>query len=177
MTPWTVAHQAPLTLEFSRQEYWSGLPFPSPGDLPNPGIKPGSPSLQADSLSSEPPGKPIYILIPLKCKHLRASPMIISFNPTVFLTIWFFSFSSKWPYREIIHQQVNMFRFCRSSVLIFSALCGQKIHRGGKRLSGMCVFLIDGTPLVDISRKKLFKTLVLTIWNDHRALESGQLDF
>ena len=43
---------------FSRQEYWSGLPFPSPGDLPNPGIKPGSPTLEADALSSEPPGKP-----------------------------------------------------------------------------------------------------------------------
>ena len=57
-TPWTVAHQAPLSLEFSRQEYWSGLPFPSPGDLPDPGIKPGSLALQADSLLSEPPGKP-----------------------------------------------------------------------------------------------------------------------
>ena len=56
-TPWTVAHQAPLSLEFSRQEYWSGLPFPSPGDLPDPGIKPGSPALQADSLPSEPPGR------------------------------------------------------------------------------------------------------------------------
>ena len=57
MTPWTVAHQAPLSMGFSRQEYWSGLPFPSPGDLPNPGIKPGSPALQADALSSEPPGE------------------------------------------------------------------------------------------------------------------------
>ena len=49
MTPWTVAHQAPLSMEFSRQEYWSGLPFPSPKDLPDPGIKPRSPTLQADS--------------------------------------------------------------------------------------------------------------------------------
>ena len=57
--PWTVAHQAPLSTEFSRQEYWSGLPFPSPGDLPDPGIKPGSPALQADSLPSEPPRKPL----------------------------------------------------------------------------------------------------------------------
>ena len=56
MTPWTVAHQAPPSMEFSRQEYWSGLPFPSPGDLPNPGIEPGSPALWADALSSEPPG-------------------------------------------------------------------------------------------------------------------------
>ena len=44
-TPWTVAYQAPLSMGFSRQEYWSGLPFPSPGDLPDPGIKPGSPAL------------------------------------------------------------------------------------------------------------------------------------
>ena len=56
VTPWTVAHQAPLSMDFSRQEYWSGLPYPPPGDLPNPGIEPGSPALQADSLPSEPPG-------------------------------------------------------------------------------------------------------------------------
>ena len=56
-TPWTVAHQAPLSMGFSRQEYWSGLPFPSPGDLSDPGIKPRSPALQVDALTSEPPGK------------------------------------------------------------------------------------------------------------------------
>ena len=56
-TPWTVAHQAPLSMGFSRQEYWSGLPFPSIWDLPSPRIEPRSPALQADSLSSEPPGK------------------------------------------------------------------------------------------------------------------------
>ena len=60
VTPWTVAHQAPLSMGFSRQEYWSGLPFPPPGDLPSPGIKPQSPALQADPLPSEPPGKPYY---------------------------------------------------------------------------------------------------------------------
>ena len=58
VTPWTVAYQAPQSMKFSRQEYWSGLPSPSPGDLPNPGIKPGPPALQADNLPSEPPGKP-----------------------------------------------------------------------------------------------------------------------
>ena len=58
VTPWTVAYQAPPSMGFSRQECWSGLPFPSPGDLPDPGIKPGSPVLQADTLLSEPPGKP-----------------------------------------------------------------------------------------------------------------------
>ena len=52
-TPWIVACQAPLSMGFSRQEYWSGLPFPSPGDLPVPGIEPRSPALQADSLSTE----------------------------------------------------------------------------------------------------------------------------
>ena len=55
-TPWTIVHQAPPSMGFSRQEYWSGLPFPSPGDLPNPGIEPRSPALQADALTSEPPG-------------------------------------------------------------------------------------------------------------------------
>ena len=56
-TPWTIAYHAPPSVGFSRQEYWGGLPFPSPGDLPNPGIEPGSPTLQADALPSEPPGK------------------------------------------------------------------------------------------------------------------------
>ena len=56
-TPWTIAYQAPPSMGFSRQEYWSGLPFPSPGDLPDPEIEPGSPTLQADALPSEPPGK------------------------------------------------------------------------------------------------------------------------
>ena len=56
-TLWIVAYQAPLSMGFSRQEYWSGLPFPSPVNLPDPGIEPGSPSLQADSLPSKSPGK------------------------------------------------------------------------------------------------------------------------
>ena len=64
-TPWTVAYQAPPSMGFSRQEYWSGLPFPSPGDLPNPGIEPVSPALQTDTLPSEPPGKPCTSLVML----------------------------------------------------------------------------------------------------------------
>ena len=56
-TPWTIAYQAPQFMEFSRQENWSGLPFPSPWDLPDPGIEPRSPTLRADTLPSEPPGK------------------------------------------------------------------------------------------------------------------------
>ena len=59
-TLWTVAYQAPPSMGFSRQECWSGLPFPSPGDLPDPGMEPGSPALRADALSSEPPGKPTF---------------------------------------------------------------------------------------------------------------------
>ena len=57
---WTVTHLAPPSMEFSRQEYWSGLPFTSLGDLPDPGIEPGSPTLWADALWSEPPGNPIH---------------------------------------------------------------------------------------------------------------------
>ena len=58
MTPWTVAYQAPPSMGFYRREYWSGLPLPSPGDFPDPGIEPRSPAFQADTLTSAPPGKP-----------------------------------------------------------------------------------------------------------------------
>ena len=64
--PWTVAYQAPASMGFSRQEYWSGLPFPSPGDVPNLGIEPRSPAFQADALTSEPPGKPKIRLVVMK---------------------------------------------------------------------------------------------------------------
>ena len=57
MIPWTVAYQAPLSMGFSRQEYWSGLPFPSPGDLPDLGIEPRAPTLRADALASKLPRK------------------------------------------------------------------------------------------------------------------------
>ena len=73
-TPWTVAHQAPLSMGFSR----SGLPFPSPGDHPNPGIQPRSPSLQADALTSEPPGKPKVKL--LNCVHLFETPWTVAYQ-------------------------------------------------------------------------------------------------
>ena len=57
VTPWTIARQAPLSMEFFREGYWTGLPFPSPRDLPDPGVELECPELQADSLPSEPPGK------------------------------------------------------------------------------------------------------------------------
>ena len=66
--PWTVAHQAPLSMGFSMQEYWSGLPFPSPGDLPNPGIEPTVPALAGRFFTTEPPGKRIYSTNNLSCK-------------------------------------------------------------------------------------------------------------
>ena len=62
-TPWTAVRQAPLSVGFSRQEYWSGLPFPSPGDLPNPGIKPMSPALACGFFATEPPGKQIFNIV------------------------------------------------------------------------------------------------------------------
>ena len=75
-TPWTVAHQAPPSTGFSRQEYWSGVPFPSPGDLPNPGIEPGSPALLADALTTELPENlkerqcQRMLKLPHSCTHL-----------------------------------------------------------------------------------------------------------
>ena len=74
-SPWTVAYQAPLSMGFSRQGYRSGLPFPSPGDLPNPGIQPGSPALQADSLLSKPAGKPWWCPLPFWPLRSHSAPM------------------------------------------------------------------------------------------------------
>ena len=76
-TLWTVAHQAPLPMGFSRQEYWSGLPFPSPGDLPNLGIKPRSPALQANSLPLRPPGRVLF-------KHGISSVKLHLFHCVIF---------------------------------------------------------------------------------------------
>ena len=76
MTPWTVAYQFPPSMGFSRQEYWSGLPFPSPGDLPDPGIEPRSPVLQANALTSEPAGKFYYITAAAAAKSLQSCPTL-----------------------------------------------------------------------------------------------------
>ena len=89
VTPWTIADQAPLSMEFSRQEYWSGLPFPSPTDLPNPGIKSGSPVLRVNSLPTGPLGKADIALHFCRMPPLRklgkrymGSLYIISYNCT-----------------------------------------------------------------------------------------------
>ena len=72
--PRTIVYQAPLSMGFSRQEYWSGLPFPYPRDLPNPGMEPWSPALQTDALLSEPPGKP-HLCIPLSNSPTLVHPV------------------------------------------------------------------------------------------------------
>ena len=79
--PWTVAYQAPLSREFSRQEYWSGLPFPSPGDLPHSGIKPASPALQGDSLPAEPPRSWYLNIICPRENSLGFHPVSPAANP------------------------------------------------------------------------------------------------
>ena len=82
----TVACQAPRSMGFSKEEYWSGLPCPSPGDLLNPGIKPGSPALQADSLPSEPPGKPLLSTVSrteiayIHTYRIEASPTFVRYD-------------------------------------------------------------------------------------------------
>ena len=89
-TPWTVAHQAPPSMEFSRQEYWSGLPFPSPRDLPNLGIESRSPSLQADPLPSEPPGNPMTNLNSiLKSRDITLLTKVHLFKDMVFPVVMY----------------------------------------------------------------------------------------
>ena len=81
VTPWTVACQDPPSMELSRQQYWSGLPFLSPGDLPNPGIEPGSPTLQADALLSEPPGKPLFYMTWALISFSHVFPFLVCLCP------------------------------------------------------------------------------------------------
>ena len=104
-TPWTVAYQATLSMGFSRQEYWSGLPFPSPGDLPDPGIDPGSPALQADALTSEPAGDHLLStdhthlhrhLLVWRSPHPH--PLLSTLPPGVSLWGGYFNMSSLWGY-------------------------------------------------------------------------------
>ena len=76
VTLWTVTHQAPLSMGFSRQDYWSGLPFPSPRDLPHPDIKPASPALTGRFFTTEPPGKPTCSPEWLKKKQRLTMPSV-----------------------------------------------------------------------------------------------------
>ena len=86
---WTVPCQAPLSMEFSMQEYWSRFPFPSPGDLPDPGIKPRSPALQAESLQLEPPGNPVGKTIAFTIWTFVYKVMSLLFNTVSRLVIAF----------------------------------------------------------------------------------------
>ena len=89
-TSWTTAYQAPPSLGFSRQEYWSGVPFPSPGDLPYPGIEPGSPALQTDALPPEPPGKPDFqdmATNTFPTSRLRTAPEVTKIFAKLFILV------------------------------------------------------------------------------------------
>ena len=110
-TLWTVAQQAPLPMGFSRQEYWSGLPFPFPGDLPNPGIEPRSPALQADALTSEPPGKPYFFVMALPNQHHS----VLSISSSHFLKSSLFLFVLNLVFWFPSH--LSSFFFCASPFL------------------------------------------------------------
>ena len=86
VSPWAVAYQAPPSMGFFRQEYWNGLPFPSPGDLPDLGIEPGSPTLQADALPAKPPGKPSHSRHSIEVSSLVPSSYFISIFPVAELS-------------------------------------------------------------------------------------------
>ena len=117
-TPWTVAYHAPPSMGFSRQEYWSGLPFPSPGYLPNPGIEPGSPALEADALTSEPPGKPLNILL------YDIIIYICNVSLKLILLVFFLLLSDvivrskDWPYKIFIFDAVFSQHFAKCSMHI-----------------------------------------------------------
>ena len=109
-TPWTVAHQASPSMGFSRQEYWSGLPFPSPGDLPYPGTEPRSPTLEADTLTSEPPGKPWclnYNYSVSKAKEGFASGSVVK-NLLAIQETWFLSLGWEDPLEEEMATQSSI---------------------------------------------------------------------
>ena len=106
-TLWTVAYQA-SSMGFSRQEYWSSLPFPSPGDHPNPGIEPGSPALEADTLTSEPPGKPQRkdnqlhnnsVNPPAEYREAPYLPacLVSFFSVKLFVTLWTVAYQAPLP--------------------------------------------------------------------------------
>ena len=109
VTLWTIAYQAPLSMEFSRQEHWRGLPFSSPGNHPDPGIEPGSPALQGDSLPSEPPGKPYVFSSVRSLSHVQlfATPWTTACQASLSITDCqslpkLMSIESEMPYNHLI---------------------------------------------------------------------------
>ena len=127
MTPWTAACRAPPSFGFSRQEYWNGLPFPSPGDLPHPGIEPGSPALQADSLTSEPPA--------LLSQFVPPSPTQLGLSHLIFFLTFCSQYLYMWKirqrggeYKETWHQQTFAKHF---SVRIALSYCQEPWNQWG----------------------------------------------
>ena len=118
-TPWTVVHKAPLSMGFSRQEYWSGFPFPTSGELPDPGIKPDSPSLQADSWPTEPPGKIFFL-------HFSSVQSLS--HVRLFVTVWIaarqasLSITNSWSLLKLMSIELvmpsNHFILCRPLLLL-----------------------------------------------------------
>ena len=131
-TPWTAAHQAPPSMGFSRQEYWSGLPFPSPGDLPDPGIDPRSPTLQADALTFEPPGKP------QPGGLVKSSPLIPSLAPSPAvlcpLPRWWLRWAREWHVASFfLSSQLQLATsglFCRRQRLYYVKKQGRRAREG-----------------------------------------------
>ena len=105
-TPYTVACQAPLSMGFSRQEYWSGYPLPSPGDLPEPGIELRFPALQADSLPSEPPGKPLDSI--LKSRDITLPTKVHIVKAMVFPVVMY-RYDS-WTIKKAERQRIDAFQ-------------------------------------------------------------------
>ena len=131
LIPWTVVRQAPLTMGFSRQEYWNGLPFPPPGDLPNPGMEPGSPTppvspaLQADSLSTEPSGKPPYGkggggggLVDKSCLTL-ATPLTVAYQAPLSMSFYRQEYWSGLPFPFRLNLIVRLDDFKNTFVSLF----------------------------------------------------------
>ena len=126
-TPWTVAYQASQSMEFPRQEYWSGLPFPSAGDLPDPEIEPRSPTLQADALPSEPPGKPVYVCGMYVCIFTLEPGIEPSSPMSPALADEFFTTNTTWEANTYISHKIyhlNHLKLCASVALSpFTLLC------------------------------------------------------
>ena len=120
VTPWTVAHQAPLSMGFSRQEYWSGLPCPPPGDLPDPGIEHRSPKLKADSLLSEPPKNAYINQLFIYQPHSNHSvPSILHYLFMAFTTIWNFIYLFAYFLPASSHRHKLM----RMETILSAAIC------------------------------------------------------
>ena len=112
-TPWTVACQAPLSMRFSRQESWNGLPFPSPGDLPDPGIEPRFPALRADALTSEPPGKPFTsVWDDCNCAVVRA----------FFVIAFLWNCNENWPF-PVLWPLLRSLLYVYQTITFFWAHC------------------------------------------------------